>query len=472
MPRRSGFKLWSSAIGFLVVLNPGASTQLEATGTLAWKRDQVDAHIESWPLPRVLEVISSATGWQIYVEPDEKYAVTAEFESLKPREALQRLLGGLNFAVLPQTNGPAKLFVYRHSVSDATQLVQVTGKSAPDGRTGQPIANEWIVTLKTGSKDRTDALSKRLRATVVGRLESVNAYRLRFENEPAARTARAQLQGESDVASIENNFPLAPPGNLEPLSMSSGPSLSLTPNVSPSADRVVIGLIDTAVQAQGTAFKDFVQPEVSLFDDYQPPADRITHGTAMAETILDGVARALQEQGNASAKVSVSIVPIDIYGGNESTSTFDLARGLYEALNRHANIINLSLSGDRDSPLLKSLIQDATSHGVLLFAAAGNVPVTNPTYPAADPGVIAVTAGDSRGDIAPYANRGSFVDAMAPGMNVVHYQDSSWLGTGTSFSTSWVTGWAAGFMASAGHSSSGTQVETLKRWGLPSNSRP
>ena len=56
---------------------------------------------------------------------------------------------------------------------------------------------------------------------------------------------------------------------------------------------------------------------------------------------------------------------------------------------------------------------------------------------------------------------GSFVDAMAPGMNVVHYQDSSWLGTGTSFSTSWVTGWAAGFMASAGHSSSGTQVETL-----------
>lgn len=460
-----------SVIGLLAVLNLGASTPLKVDDSLVWKRDQVDAHIESWPLPRVLEVISTATGWQIYVEPDAGYAVTAEFENLKPREALQRLLGGLNFAVLPQPNGPAKLFVYRHSVGDATQLVQFTRKSPADGKTREPIANELIVTLKSGSKDGIDGLSKRLRANVVGRLDTVHAYRLRFENERAARAARAELENASDVASIESNFPIVPPGNLEPLSMSSGPTLSLTPNVSPSADRVVIGLIDTAVQAQGAVFKDFVQPEVSLFDDYQPPADRITHGTAMAETILDGVARALQERGDASAKVAVSIVPIDIYGGNDSTSTFDLARGLYEALNRHANIINLSLSGEKDSPLLSTLVRDATSHGVLLFAAAGNVPVTSPTYPAADPGVIAVTAGDARGDIAPYANRGSFVDAMAPGINVVHYQDSSWLGTGTSFSTSWVSGWAAGFMASTAHSSS-TQAETLKRWGVPSSARP
>ena len=467
MLRRTGLKLCSAIIGFAVALDVGAGTPPDATGSLVWKRDQVDAHIASWPLPRVLEVISSATGWQIYVEPDPASTVTAEFQDVKPREALQRLLGGLNFAVLPQSNGPEKLFVYRHSVSDATQLVQVTARSVPPGKTRAPIANELIVTLKSGSKDRVDALSKRLHATVAGRLETVHAYRLRFENERAARAARGALEGDGDVASIENNFSIVAPGILEPLSMSSGPAPSLNPNVSPAADRVVIGLLDTAVQNQVTAFKDFVQPEVSLFDGYQPPADQITHGTAMAETILDGVARALQDYGDAGAKVAVSILPIDIYGGSDSTSTFDLARGLYEALNRHANIVNLSLSGDGDSPLLKSLIQDATSHGVLLFAAAGNVPVTSPTYPAADPGVIAVTAGDARGDIASYANRGPFVDAMAPGINVVHYRDSAWLGTGTSFSTSWVSGWAAGFMATAGHSASSTRAETLQRWRMP-----
>ena len=472
MLQRTSLQLWSSLIGLVVVLTASAGTPPDGTGSLVWKRDQVDAHIEAWPLPKVLEVISSATGWQIYVEPDPKYVVTAEFEDVKPREALQRLLGGLNFAALPQTNGPVKLFVYRHSVSDATQLVHVTAKSVPQGKTREPIANELIVTLKSGSKHPIDELSKRLHATVAGRLDTVRAYRLRFDDERAARAARGELADESDVASVESNFAIVPPGNLEPLSMSSGPTPSLAPNVSPSADRVVIGLVDTAVQTQVAAFKDFVQPEMSLFDGYQPPADQITHGTAMAETILDGVARALQEQGDASAKVAVSILPIDIYGGNDSTSTFDLARGLYEALNQHANIINLSLSGNGDSPLLKNLIQDATSHGVLLFAAAGNVPVTSPTYPAADPGVIAVTAGDARGDIASYANRGPFVDAMAPGVNVVHYQDAAWLGTGTSFSTSWVSGWAAGFMANTSHSSSSTQAETLKRWGVPSGARP
>jgi len=221
------------------------------------------------------------------------------------------------------------------------------------------------------------------------------------------------------------------------------------------------------VQMQGTMFKDFLQPGVSLFGDYQPPADQMTHGTAMAETILDGVARALQDDGAGSGKVSVSILPIDVYGANADTTAFDVARGLYEALSRHANIINLSLAGSSDSSLVKGLIEDARSHGVLFVAAAGNEPVTTPTYPAADPGVLAATAGDARGGIASYANRGPFVDVIAPGVNVVHYQDAAWFGTGTSFATTWVSGWAAGFMASAGHHSSpATQAATLERWRL------
>ena len=95
-----------------------------------------------------------------------------------------------------------------------------------------------------------------------------------------------------------------------------------------------------------------------------------------------------------------------------------------------------------------------------------------PTYPAADPGAIAVTAGDGRGNIASYANRGSFVDVAAPGTNVVQYADRAWLGTGTSFSTGWVTGWAAGFMASSGRSFTATEGATLHRWGVGSNAGP
>src|SRR2546428_12348807 len=94
-----------------------------AADSLVWRpeQNQVDAQIESWPLSKVLESISSATGWHIYVEPDTQYTVTTRFHKLKPADALRRLLGELNFALLPQTDEPTRLFIYRTSVHEATQ---------------------------------------------------------------------------------------------------------------------------------------------------------------------------------------------------------------------------------------------------------------------------------------------------------------------------------------------------------------
>jgi len=444
-------------------------SNMRAADSLLWRaaQNQVDAEIEAWPLPKVLESIASATGWQIYAEPDTRYTVTTRFHKLKAADALRRLLGELNFALLPQTSGPTKLFIYRTSVLEATQLIERPRKTRPDAAAGKRIPNELIVSLKPGSKESIEALAKRLGAKVVGRLDSLNAYRLQFEDEAAAQHARTELEGDGDVGSIENNYAISPPATLERLAVSSAPPPSLKPDVTPSTDKVIVGLIDTPIQRQGTVFQDFLLSGVSLYDDYQPPANQLTHATAMAETVLDGVARALRENGNDSGKVPLSILPIDIYGGNENTTTFDVARGIYEALNRHANIINLSLGGQSDSELIRSLVLEGSKKGVLFFAAAGNSPVTAPTFPAADPGVIAVTAGDAQGNLATYANRGSFVQAIAPGLNVVHFQNQAWFGTGTSFSTAWVGGWAAGAMVNSGQNASQIQNQTLARWGIP-----
>src|SRR5207249_2200694 len=98
-------------------------------------------------------------------------------------------------------------------------------------------------------------------------------------------------------------------------------------------------------------FKGFLQPGIVLDGDHQPPSDRITHGTAMAETIIDGVAGVLQERGRTSGTVPLSILPINVYGGDDVTTSFDVARGLVEALDRHASIINLSVGVETDSPL-------------------------------------------------------------------------------------------------------------------------
>jgi hypothetical protein len=427
-------------------------------GALDWNRKagRVDADVDAWPLPRVLETITSATGWQVWVEPGTEHAVTAHFRGVDQADALRRLLGDLNFALLPQKSGPSKLFVYRHSVDAATELVR-------RGREPRPIENELLVTLKPGH--RIDGLLDRVGGRVVASIGVAGAYRLRFDDAAAARKARAALQNDGDVDSTEPNVEIAPPAVLEPLAMSSAAPPALTADPSPATDRVVVGLVDSAVQRDGTFLGSFLQPTVAVLGDSPAPADQITHGTAMAETILDGVSRALDELGGRRT-VPIAILPVDVYGGAESTNTFDVAQGVAAALDGHANIINLSLGGDSESPLLHQLIGIATGRGVLVFAAAGNVPGTSPIWPAADPAAIAVTAADAHGNVAPWADSGSFVDAIAPGMNVVQFADRSWLGMGTSFSTTWVSGWAAGVMASGMQADESVRQRTLLRWGM------
>jgi hypothetical protein len=90
--------------------------------------------------------------------------------------------------------------------------------------------------------------------------------------------------------------------------------------------------------------------------------------------------------------------------------------------------------------LLGSLIQEATSKGIQIVAAAGNTPGTEDTYPAAYPGVLAVTASDPNGQLASYADNGSFVKAMAPGTSIVVWNGGTWMVQGTSPATADVTG--------------------------------
>jgi len=101
--------------------------------------------------------------------------------------------------------------------------------------------------------------------------------------------------------------------------------------------------------------------------------------------------------------------------GGEQTTTYDIAVGIYKAVNGGAMIVNLSLGGDGDSSFLKTRSSARTIRAWCFLAAAGNTPTTAPTYPAAYSQVIAITASDRSGNLASYANRGDFVDGIAPG---------------------------------------------------------
>jgi hypothetical protein len=215
------------------------------------------------------------------------------------------------------------------------------------------------------------------------------------------------------------------------------PQLQLKPP--PDNGRVIVGLIDTGMQPLGNNLDQFLMKSISVAGQDQLDPNTPSHATAMAETLLRSLQNVTQGQ------TSVQILPVDVYGPNTSTSTFDVANGIAQAVNGGAKIINLSLGSESDSPFLHSVIQDANSKNILFIGAAGNTPVTTPFYPAAYPEVNAVTAVDN-GKLDSYANRGSFVTLGAPGNSVVNYGNQSWYVAGTSASAAFTSGIAAGYL--------------------------
>ena len=103
-----------------------AASLCPAADSLNWHKDsnRVDADLRGWPLPKLLGEIAAATGWQVYVEPEADYTASTKFKDLPVPDALRLLLGDLNFALVPQTNGNPRLYVFRTAMQEATQLVR------------------------------------------------------------------------------------------------------------------------------------------------------------------------------------------------------------------------------------------------------------------------------------------------------------------------------------------------------------
>src|SRR5208283_5049316 len=137
---------------------------------------------------------------------------------------------------------------------------------------------------------------------------------------------------------------------------------------SPPADtgRIIVGLVDTGLQPLGNGLDSFLLKAISVAGDPQLDPNTPSHGTSMAETILSSLA-ALTKGSS-----SVQILPVDIYGPNASTTSFDAANGIATAYINGAKIINMSFGSAGDSPFLQSVIQQVSAANVVLIGAAGN----------------------------------------------------------------------------------------------------
>lgn len=209
-----------------------------------------------------------------------------------------------------------------------------------------------------------------------------------------------------------------------------------------------VGVIDTAVISHPALGGARI---VSWQDGMQPGAPS-AHGTAVASLIAG--------EGQAT------IYSANIFSGSAArpfTSADVIAGALEWNLEQGVQTINMSLAGPRNA-ILDRLIRDAVARGHTIVAAAGNGgPTAPPAYPAAVPGVVAVTAVDKDLKVYRYANRGRYITVAAPGVDIVAARAPGGYAkfTGTSFATPHVTAWLARCRASG--ASGTTCTERLRK---------
>jgi subtilisin family serine protease len=110
-------------------------------------------------------------------------------------------------------------------------------------------------------------------------------------------------------------------------------------------------------------------------------------------------------------------------------------------LSKDIDVVNVSMAGPPNK-LLELALKKFEERGIPVVAAAGNGgPSADPMFPAAYEDVIAVTAVDAQSKAFRLANRGSYVDLAAPGVDVRHLKPGNGYGTssGTSFAVPFVS---------------------------------
>ncbi|MES9965121.1 MAG: S8 family serine peptidase [Candidatus Sedimenticola sp. 20ELBAFRAG] len=199
----------------------------------------------------------------------------------------------------------------------------------------------------------------------------------------------------------------------------------------------IIGLIDTQVAAGHPSLDGGRVVSRSFLSRGITPAPA-DHGTAIA-VLLAGMSDSAIPGLLPQAELRVAEV-FRSHGGEPDTTAESLVKGVEWLLGEGVMVINMSLAGPRNL-LLERALEQAAVQGVVVVAAAGNDRDDEAGYPAAQQGVIAVTAVDRNLKNHANAARGEYMDFSAPGVDlrVSSVNGRSLYRSGTSYATPFVT---------------------------------
>ena len=175
---------------------------------------------------------------------------------------------------------------------------------------------------------------------------------------------------------------------------------------------VVIAVLDTGVSEHPFLAADAVTRVDLVKGGDAAAAGFSLHGTAVA-SLLIGVEK--QARGISPA---AELLAVRVLSPEGTGDAFTLARGIVDAVDRGANVINVCLGTGSDCFILREAVEYAARRGAIVVAAAGNDGVEGVLYPARYDGVVGVAAVDAIGRHVYFSNRGPEIDLAAPGVGV------------------------------------------------------
>ena len=341
----------------------------------------------------------------------------------------------------------------------------IGGDEIPDGGLGGPQGepnndaphdpNLLVVVFRPGTPDGTSADFAQTFNLTIERSYDLAGLRLRvflmrIPDGGDLEAIRNQASGDGRALWVQPDFGYV---SLDDSNTAAGRQYALAKiraDGLPQAARgqgITVAMIDSGVARNHESLN---ADNITLIDlvDGKPTPPAETHGTVVASIIAgSGKVKGLAPAANLIAIRAFS--EVDPKSGASTSDSFHVSQGISTALEQKARIINMSIGGPNDR-LVRMAIEQAVLTGVIVIAAAGNSgPDAPPVYPAAQRGVIAVTATDDKDRLFNGANRGDYIAVAAPGVAVIAAKPGKGGAsaydyfTGTSMATGYATGLAA-----------------------------
>lgn len=175
--------------------------------------------------------------------------------------------------------------------------------------------------------------------------------------------------------------------------------------------RVKIAVIDSGVD-WGNDID--LEETITLMPGEEEMNPLFMDGTGHGNSVAGLIAAKDNNEGITGINPNAAIYSIRVLDDNNESPLSRVIDGIYYAISKKVDIINMSFGLDSYSEALKKAIDAAENAGILVVAAAGNTSA-NVQYPAAYDSVLAVGSVDSDADLADSSARGERIDVVAPG---------------------------------------------------------